>query len=463
MPDGLILPPGLRLSGGGRRTLIPGDPINHGLCLYAPLDEPAGLTAYDLSPWQRHGTLTNVVPSATVGWQNTTRGRALALDGSDDYVSIPQGHFPSGNQPYSFSGWVYWAASGSTRKIITWGRTGVTRGGVYIGLTSNRLDVSHWAEDWTSTISAPVAQWFHFGVTYNGTQDKVFLNGQFAEAKTLGGVLAVDTSLNNAAIGFLFNLNIEYFNGAFRHFRVYNRELLPGEMWRLYADPEAGSLSPEERIWVVVPPSGPAAVEGAGSAAGSATASGVGASLGLGAGSAAGTGAASAAGVVVAAGAGSATGAATAAGIGAAPALGVGTAAGTGAAAGVGLVLGSGAGSASGAGTAAASGAAVLPAAGSASGAATASAAGLTIAAGFGSAPGSATAAAVGQALGIAAGAAAGVATVAAIGTDANLAPTPAPAERTITWRRQSRTAAWREESRVVAWPYRSRTVTWRQ
>lgn len=261
MPDGLILPRGLRLSGGGRRALIPDHPINQGLCLYAPLDEPAGLTAYDLSPWQRHGTLTNVVPSATVGWQNTTRGRALALDGSNDYVSLPQGHFPSGNQPYSFFGKVFWAASGATRKVVTWGRTGVARGGVYIGITSGRLDVSHWAEDWTSTISAPVGEWFGFGVTYNGTQDKVFLNGRLAEAKTLGGALAVDTSLNNAAIGFLFNLNIEYFDGAFRHFRVYNRVLADGEMATLDADPEAGSLSPEERIWVVVPPSGPTVVD----------------------------------------------------------------------------------------------------------------------------------------------------------------------------------------------------------
>lgn len=218
-------------------TLNGGDSLNRGLVGFWPFNEASGPVVSDLSRFRRPGLITNTSTARIF----QPPGRVISLDGTDDFVSIPQQNFPSGNQPYTFSGWVYWAASGSTRKVMTWGGTGVQRSGVYIGFTSNRIDVSHWAEDWTSSVSAPVAEWFHLVVTYDGTQDKIWVNGTFREAKTLGGALVVNTSGNNANAGRLINLNIEYFNGYFSNFRVWNRTLQPDEISRLYSDPWAGT------------------------------------------------------------------------------------------------------------------------------------------------------------------------------------------------------------------------------
>lgn len=230
-------------------TLNGGDSLNRGLVGFWPFNEASGPVVSDLSRFRRPGLITNTSTSRIF----QPPGRVISLDGTDDFVSIPQQNFPIGNQPYTFSGWVYWAASGSTsgstKKIMTWGGTGTTRSGVYIGIESNRFNVSHWAEDWTSGVFVPVAEWFHFAITYDGTQDKVWLNGTFREAKTLGGALVVNTSGNNANAGRLINLNIEYFNGYFSNFRVWNRTLQPDEISRLYADPWAGTLTPGPRLY----------------------------------------------------------------------------------------------------------------------------------------------------------------------------------------------------------------------
>jgi hypothetical protein len=414
-----------------------GDSLNRGLVGYWPLSDGGGLVANDIGPARYNGALVNIVQGATSGWQGTQLGTALRFDGSNDYVTMPQHRFPSGNSVYSASAWVFCPNPYRPQKFLVWGKPGSVRQAVMIGLASSgQFVVDHWGDDWTSPIYLTPSVWTHVGVVYNGSGDSLYVNGVLVASDTVASALNIDTSTKPAELGRLDTVG-EYYGGFLSNVRVYRRMLLPSEIARLARDPWAGTWDRGDRLRRMVAASGGtddltaddlttgAPVLGA-PALGQAHAL---TATGLAAGAPTlGTPAIGQAHALAAAGitAGAPT-------LGA-PALGQGHAlAADGLAAGA-PVLGSPA-----VGQVHALAAPPLASGAPVLGAPT-----------------------LAQVHALVAG---GITTGAPVlGSPALDAPTSvAPAERTIAWAYQSRTAAWREESRVVSWPFRSRTVTWRQ
>lgn len=74
-----------------------------------------------------------------------------------------------------------------------------------------------------SPISSPLRGegWYHFALTYDGRQQKLYLNGQLVNSKALTG--EIKTNRNNLFIGYNFS-------GLIDELRIYNRALSPEEV-----------------------------------------------------------------------------------------------------------------------------------------------------------------------------------------------------------------------------------------
>src|SRR5574343_574237 len=159
-PDDVFRPPDFALADSS---------LSDGLQLAILGRLPGSPTAFDSSPFDRHGTLTGMVPATA--WQPyPTLGRhCITTDGSDDYVDC--GFLPlEGLTQCTMAGWVYRAATGTTagfgtqappyRFKFTW----YTDDKFYVG-----LDDGVGTGAGTSAAVALVG-WHHVVIQFDGTQ-----------------------------------------------------------------------------------------------------------------------------------------------------------------------------------------------------------------------------------------------------------------------------------------------------
>lgn len=242
MFDGL--PSSARPQHPSRLDLDDADPINRGLVGWWPLDEAGGTLADDISPWRGRGTLTNG-PTRIVG----ARGRAVNFDGSNDYIAA------AGRQDisaFSASAWLY-LSSGATfahsilsslfglDQTILW--TVDTFGTVFkFWATTNATNAT------SATIPHIRERWVCAGVSWApGRTTRFYLDGiPIGTGTTAGDLRSPVTGWNIGRYGFP---NLWYFPGAMRGVRAWRRVLTDREFGRLYADPHAGAVAPEERIF----------------------------------------------------------------------------------------------------------------------------------------------------------------------------------------------------------------------
>ena len=200
-----------------------------GMILYYPLDGDAT----DLSGFSRTGTLTGTTP-AVDAWGYP--GKALGLNGSDDYVQVPP--FVLGGT-FTVSAWVYANNVGANwQRLFDFGN-GAGSDNILVTLTSSqmRLYIRQGATDQgLSTSEAfPQKQWVHVTITHDGTgTGNIYWNGALKASGAIHPPLYTERA--NQYIG-KSNWNDPYFNGVLDEFRIYNRELSRSEIDVLAATP----------------------------------------------------------------------------------------------------------------------------------------------------------------------------------------------------------------------------------
>jgi hypothetical protein len=188
------------------------------------LDDGSGTTATDSSGNGFNGTLIGG-PTWVVGFDGV--GGALEFDGRDDYVDFgnPAG-WPAGKAPRTLCGWgkTNSIASG-WRWIASYGSEG-TGLATFIGLNGNTLYVGGYGDDISVNNVWVVGEWFHVGVTYDGTTAKAYVNGREAASMTKSW----NTTLSRARIGQQVNGYNEFWNGAVDDVRLYDQALKAAEI-----------------------------------------------------------------------------------------------------------------------------------------------------------------------------------------------------------------------------------------
>lgn len=237
------------------------------------MNEGGGGTLYDLSGYANNGTLADMAspPTASSGWNLEQYGNALAFDGTNDYVALPNvGLWDFGTGSFSILGWFRTGASGY-RNIIRYDD------GVNNGLWGIRTDgggkinfiIADSARQ-TSQITSDDA-WndnlLHLAVAVRDAGDgelRLYLDGISAATPTSdGGRNVVGALVAWPAIGRLGARVQEHWSGFISDVRLYDRALSAQEVMEIYVDPYCMFEQPMVWGWVEVvaaPPRHPATI-----------------------------------------------------------------------------------------------------------------------------------------------------------------------------------------------------------
>lgn len=247
----LLTKPSLaQITGGGFRA----HPRYMGCVGHWMFNEGGGLTAYDISGYQRHGTLTGG-PT----WVGGAFGAALSFDGTDDYISIgDQLLFTSA---FTVSVWVREAANTQVQPFISQFSTGSNS-----CFSCHRWSDNRYSFDFTGTGTGgtywevtpitvdTIGVLHHVVYTYRGTATaavQLYRDGTLLPGGALTGTIPASlfNSTQVVSIGRTEATSpAEFYNGIIEEIRVYNRTMLQGEIQSLYNDPFLEFRQPVRRV-----------------------------------------------------------------------------------------------------------------------------------------------------------------------------------------------------------------------
>jgi hypothetical protein len=193
---------GLNGGGGGSSYVLPTGSSN---------------VSYSLAGALANGALAiTTVPTPT--------NNALALDGSDDYVALPNTTpVPTGNSAYTLEAWIKPTSMG-VYGIIGWGNWGTPNQVNALRLSPTGIVNYWWGPDLTVNTPNLSGQWHHVAATFNGTTRTIYLDGVAVGSDTPGSHTVPSPS--NLRIGSTnapsSGANYEYFSGSIDEVRIYN-------------------------------------------------------------------------------------------------------------------------------------------------------------------------------------------------------------------------------------------------
>ncbi|MVN75178.1 T9SS type A sorting domain-containing protein [Hymenobacter sp. HMF4947] len=179
----------------------------------------------------------------------TPPGNALAFDGSDDYVALPNTTpVPTGNSAYTLEAWIKPNAMG-VEGIIGWGNWGVGNQVNALRLSPTGIINYWWGPDLVVTTPDLSGHWHHVAATFDGTTRTIYLDGVAVGSDTPGSHTVPSPS--NLRIGCTNGPSpgggYEYFNGSIDEVRIWNVARSAAQMKAAYtswpAAPQAGLVA----------------------------------------------------------------------------------------------------------------------------------------------------------------------------------------------------------------------------
>lgn len=169
-----------------------------------------------------NGTLTNgpTWPSSPVQFAKN----ALAFDGTDDYVNIPDDNTLDITSTITLEAWVYATKNSGIQNVISKSSNTANNGYIFPRTDNGWTDAVfylHAAGGWR-TLSAPYPSlnaWHHLAATYDGSTMKLYIDGVLAGTRAQTGTITVNA--NPLVLGNQFGFS-ELFGGYADDFRVWN-------------------------------------------------------------------------------------------------------------------------------------------------------------------------------------------------------------------------------------------------
>jgi len=206
---------------------------DNGVVAYWKFDEGSGPTVYDNSGNSNGGTIYGA------SWVNGISGKALSFDGVNDYVDVTISNpvLPLGDNSHTIEAWIKPVQNDGSRGVLYYGNI---YGGAYSGAV--RWLYSDWDGDKgvscgyyggeVATYNFPTLNsWTHLAWTYDGTTNKLYVNGNLCGTSTFTANTQSSTKLR---IGRAINGSIQYFNGIIDEVKIYNRVMSASEVLANY-------------------------------------------------------------------------------------------------------------------------------------------------------------------------------------------------------------------------------------
>jgi hypothetical protein len=175
-------------------------------------------------------------------WSNTSGG-TITFDGSDDFATITRTNSISPTTAISQESWVNFNSSSDTQVIIgmqlgdssnnsyaLWYQGGQFSGEV--GANGNFDNIGY---TWVPTVGT----WYHLSHTYDGTIQRLYINGVQVQTKNTSGLISYNVNNTKLVIGGDYNSGYDggltaRMNGKISIVRIYNRALSASEILQNY-------------------------------------------------------------------------------------------------------------------------------------------------------------------------------------------------------------------------------------
>ncbi|MBP9751907.1 MAG: LamG domain-containing protein [Candidatus Moranbacteria bacterium] len=223
------------------------DSLEKGMVGYWKLDDASGTSASDASGNANTGTLTNG-PTWTTG----QIGGATSFDGTDDYITVPDGNSLDLTSDMTISVWANadnWTGEGNISTLVKKDLNYILRKDADAGTGGSGLKLLWW--DGTNLLAQRVSTlpttgaWHHIvGVIESNSTRKIYVDGALQSGTDYSSAQARVLTAN-LSIGNHQSAGTESFDGKMDEVRIYNRALSADEVVKLYKttmpdDPDTG-------------------------------------------------------------------------------------------------------------------------------------------------------------------------------------------------------------------------------
>ena len=235
-PDLLILTNNWLIS---EYDVVPVEPNNNNLIGWWKLDEGAGTIAADSSIYDNDGNLAGD-PNSHPQWVAGHIGSALDFNGVTDYVDCSNDvslNEPNITGKITLAAWVKTDDCGNSQwnPYITKGDFAYTlqqRSPAGTGINELEIAIYGTGTTWyfasTPVDSSFNGVWHHLAGTYNGSQVKLYVDGELNAITDYVGPIATSTA--NVNLGKSSDFTDRWYNGLLDDVRIYSRALSQGEV-----------------------------------------------------------------------------------------------------------------------------------------------------------------------------------------------------------------------------------------
>jgi len=214
-------------------------------CINLTADLTDGLVAYypfngNADDESGNGNHVSVVGATLTEDRFGIPNNAYYFDGSSKMQNTSPLNFPVGNSPRSMVGWIFRQSTENEHGILQYGTPNTCQMFSLI-ISSNASDklyfYGHYC-DISTNESIPQNEWQQVAVTYDGTNVKLYMDGQLDNA----GVKPLNTVMNSYGFTIGLRPSDTYWIGKIDDVRIYNRVLSEAEIEELY-DQESWPLT----------------------------------------------------------------------------------------------------------------------------------------------------------------------------------------------------------------------------
>ena len=210
------------------------------LVLYLPFDEGQNNVSYDYSKYMNNGTLYDANSTNSDGytlpqWVNGKSGISLKFDGIDDYVEIGDVMDFNGTSSFSIAVWVkpqksFWGRIISKETQNVNGRQGWL---LVVDPSTTSITFERWRDDNGTGVGISIVpnEWVHVVAVYDGSEMKIYKNGELVNS--LPSTQSLIDHTRPLTIGSHSEIH-SFFNGTIDEVMIFNRSLTDNEVRALY-------------------------------------------------------------------------------------------------------------------------------------------------------------------------------------------------------------------------------------
>ena len=175
-------------------------------------------------------------------WSNTSGG-TITFDGSDDFATITRTNSISPTTAISQESWVNFNSSSDTQVIIGMQLGDSSnnsyalwyQGGLFLGEVGANGNFDNIGYTWTPTVGT----WYHLSHTYDGTIQRLYINGVQVQTKNTSGLINYNVNNTKLVIGGDYNSGYDggltaRMNGKISIVRIYDKALSASEVLQNY-------------------------------------------------------------------------------------------------------------------------------------------------------------------------------------------------------------------------------------